>query len=74
MNCISSNEGNLVTALKNNSEQLTQEVHLSLAKSDRFAGLAIDKFLSSNSVCWVTPYRASQSRRVPSHDPSRLRL
>ena len=52
MNYISSNEGNLVTALKDNSEQLTQQVHLSLAKSDRFAGLAIDKFLSSNSVCW----------------------
>jgi len=43
-------------------------------KSDRFIGLAIDKFLLSNSVCWVTPYRASQSSGLPSHDPSRLRL
>jgi len=58
VNYISGNEGNLVVALKNKSERLTQQVHLSLAKSDRFA---IDKFLLSNSVCWVTPYRASQS-------------
>jgi len=48
---ISGREGTSVTALKNSSEQLTQQVHLSLATSDRFVGLAIDKILLSNSVC-----------------------
>jgi len=63
---INSNEANLVATLKNNSEQLTQWVHLSLARCDRFAGVALENFLLSNSVCSVTPYWASQSRRLPS--------
>jgi len=59
VNYISGKEGNLLTTLKHTSEQLTQPQpgHLSLAKSYRFAGLTIDKFLSSNSVCCATPYR-----------------
>ena len=55
MKDISSNEGNLETALKNNSEQLTQYVRPSLVKSDRFAGFAIDRFLYLIYLCKVIP-------------------
>ena len=71
---ISGIEGNVVIALKNNSERLTQPGHLSLTKSYRFAGLAIDRFLLANSVYWGTPHRAGQLRGLPSHNPSRLWL
>jgi len=55
MNYISSDEGNLAGALKNNSEQLIQWVHLPFATFNRFACFAIDNSLYYISLCKLIP-------------------
>jgi len=61
VNYINGSEGNLNTALKNKSEQLTQQVHLSLAiRRPRYRQVSLVEFdmlgnpISGQPIAWIT--------------------